>query len=624
MDDLESSDSSSELEPLMIQEEDGHASRPQTEEMGTINTDYSEFCFSAAQLKQSALMRPYLQEMDNLLKSCEELTGFTMATKYNDTTLSVTPSTDKIIKASDGEASVLTNYLSTNYIDTRTENASQKTNMPLTSAGNKLSDNLMEYEGQLLGMLAMLDDSMEETGVDLERQVWATGQEYVHISKMLQSCMDHQLNTELYEAEDTELYEAEEMSQNDTIISPICETDLGSEMSVALMPVERREHQLELSKGMKQTCGDVMEESEAGAEILSKSESLFKLASNLDELTALGNDFGEHIEQVQCLEKQRRDLLTELLKLLDQQETQSGEEEINMEGEETEEQISNKVDALLTSMKKVEAVSREEKKRTRLILREERSKAEQSVWKVILERQALQEELRKLKKRLFTMAWECAQSQATLRRQQSQMELLHKEEDKLHSLLLQLTEESSQLRSAHQQQLLKLQEQLQITSQTCRTQEEMTEYKRHSCGDIQQYLSGGLHALEERYEPILMALLKRREATSGALVKAKEQAQQLKVQVRPLKEEVQKLEFHRVCLEEKLKLCSLQRREELGQYKEMVTCLEEKSRELKTELMIQRRKRQDIEEIKESLTRQLLVYRAADGDHNALDHNEET
>ncbi|KAM8882757.1 syncoilin [Synchiropus picturatus] len=393
-------------------------------------------------------------------------------------------------------------------------------------------------------------------------------------------------------------------------------------MSVALMPVERREHHLELSKGMKQTSGDVMEQSEAGAEILSESESLFKLGSNLDELTALGNDFGEHIEQVQCLEKQRRDLLTELLKLLDQQETQSGEEE--MEGEETEEQISNKVDVLLTSMKKVETVSREEKKRTRLILREERSKAEQSVWKVILEREALQEELRKLKKRLFTMARECAQSQATLRRQQSQMELLHKEEDKLHSLLLQLTEESSQLRSAHQQRLLKLQEQLQITSQTCRTQEEMTECKRHSCGDIQQYLRGGLRALEERYEPILMALLKRREATSGALVKAKEQAQQLKVQVRPLKEEVQKLEFHRVCLEEKLKLSSLQRREELGQYKEMVNCLEEKSRELKTELMIQRRKRQDIEEIKESLTRQLLVYRAADGDHNAHDHNEET
>lgn len=70
-----------------------------------------------------------------------------------------------------------------------------------------------------------------------------------------------------------------------------------------------------------------------------------------------------------------------------------------------------------------------------------------------------------------------------------------------------------------------------------------------------------------RYEPILLALLKRRELTAGALAQAKEQAQELRAQLRPLKEEIQKLMLQRACLEEKLKLIHLQRREDMGQYK---------------------------------------------------------
>lgn len=70
-----------------------------------------------------------------------------------------------------------------------------------------------------------------------------------------------------------------------------------------------------------------------------------------------------------------------------------------------------------------------------------------------------------------------------------------------------------------------------------------------------------------RYEPILLALLKRREVTAEALVKAKEQAQGLRSQLRPLKEEIQKLKLQRACLEEKLKLSHIQRREDVGQYK---------------------------------------------------------
>lgn len=70
-----------------------------------------------------------------------------------------------------------------------------------------------------------------------------------------------------------------------------------------------------------------------------------------------------------------------------------------------------------------------------------------------------------------------------------------------------------------------------------------------------------------RYEPVLLALLKRREAAAGALVKAKEQAQEQRAQLRPLKDEIQKLKLQRACLEDKLNLIHMQRKEDVGQYK---------------------------------------------------------
>lgn len=73
-------------------------------------------------------------------------------------------------------------------------------------------------------------------------------------------------------------------------------------------------------------------------------------------------------------------------------------------------------------------------------------------------------------------------------------------QEKLQSLELQLTEEGTQLRSAHQQQLsgLKAELQLRTSSHVSNTQEELTACRRHSCGDIQQYVQGGLKVLEDR------------------------------------------------------------------------------------------------------------------------------
>lgn len=64
-----------------------------------------------------------------------------------------------------------------------------------------------------------------------------------------------------------------------------------------------------------------------------------------------------------------------------------------------------------------------------------------------------------------------------------------------------------------------------------------------------------------------MTLLKRREVTAEALVKAKEQIQELRTQLSPLKEEIQKLKLQRDCLEKKLKLIQEQRTEDVENYK---------------------------------------------------------
>lgn len=65
----------------------------------------------------------------------------------------------------------------------------------------------------------------------------------------------------------------------------------------------------------------------------------------------------------------------------------------------------------------------------------------------------------------------------------------------------------------------------------------------------------------------MLALLKRREVTAEALVKAKEQIQELRTQLSPLKDEIQKLKLQRACLEKKLKLIQVQRTEDMEHYK---------------------------------------------------------
>lgn len=144
---------------------------------------------------------------------------------------------------------------------------------------------------------------------------------------------------------------------------------------------------------------------------------------------------------------------------------------------------------------------------------------------------------------------------------------LTQEELKAH--LVNLTAEITKFNSDHQSHLQALQQQqnnLTQESSKKKTCSYVTQGRRASC-DLQQYLQGGIKALEEFYEPRLVSLLKRREATTKGLRKAKEQCQELRSKLGPLKDEEQMLRLQKTCLEERLRLMESQRKENVEQYR---------------------------------------------------------
>lgn len=610
MEDLDDNISSAGFEPLFIKEEDADTDRTLMEQR-ECNTAPSGLTFAGTQLNQSALIKPYLQEMDDLLKSCEELTGIPFGShfsaSYDETSL--TDSTHSHSKEEDamesyGETSVSPQaYLSTSYIDTHmdgdgtedqpaqgqsqgsgtiinrcgaTTEVSRQREMPLTSAGNKLSDTMVEYEGQLLGMLAMLESCMEEAGMDFEPQDWAmdASQEYVHINKNPHLCRGTtlvpiqqgrpmKLETQPMHLESWAGQHAEDQVSKESrneVTGLGCDnmggfsmerlgkqgnltTDLDAQFrfSVPLMPLDSTENDLMYceptnvsTNGGIYMKGDIhVTGIEVDTELPAEERQELKmdttdLGSGMNEIGALGSQMEECIEEVQRLENRRKELLAEVVELRRNKDREEAAGS-NEEEEETEEPVDSKVAELMNVLKREEDGRREERKREIQSLREERAEEERRLWKVNLERQGLQEELRKLKRRLFAMARDCAHNQVALNTQHRGVELLKREEvrnssrkilylfitaegnikitifllifqEKLQSLVLQLTEEGSQLRSAQQQQLLDLQAVLhaQSSSQTSNTQDELTQCRRHSCGDIQQYLQGGLRTLEDR------------------------------------------------------------------------------------------------------------------------------
>ncbi|XP_051992448.1 syncoilin-like [Xyrauchen texanus] len=244
-------------------------------------------------------------------------------------------------------------------------------------------------------------------------------------------------------------------------------------------------------------------------------------------------------------------------------------------------------------------------------VREALGKEQGLLSKVRLQKQSLQEETKMTKRRLFIAVRDCTQKQVELEIQQKEVEQLNQAQEDLNAFVVKLTEEITKLHADHQNDLLALKkQQSNITQESSKkkTHSYVTQGRRASC-DLQQYLQGGIKALEEFYEPRLLSLLKRRDATVDALSMAKEQCQELKAQLGPLREKEQQLRLHRTFLEERIRLMEEQRMENVEQYQETVDLLEKNSCEIKTELQIQMKKTKELEMVKNSMSKELLLYR---------------
>ncbi|XP_062302072.1 uncharacterized protein LOC134006975 [Osmerus eperlanus] len=586
----------------------------------------------------------HLGEMDELLRSCEGLTGVLLGSPTD-------PAGGPAGASRQANRSALRTRLDgtrtrggrgtphpqgpgsslDGYGDTR--GASSEAQLPLTSAGTELSGTMTEYQTELLGMLAMLESCMEEAGMDLTPVDWDERPEQGYLSLgRNREAQSPPLRPWVEQGEEGGLYGGT-CAETGTYVDVRVDVGGGGLCSDPLETGVSKEGPLGgVGDSMEGPLGGVgvsMEGPLGGVGVSMETAAIGHmsvvsrggadpnplepagtgvgveaLGGDREELGALGARLEGCIEEVGRLEGRREELLAEVLRL---------------RGEEGEGRGEEGVEALLWVLGVEAEARRGERMREVGSLRGERREEEGRLARARLERQGWQEETRRLKRRLFAVARDCAHSQVALATQQSDVDSFLKGQEELQSHVAQLTEEVSQLRSAHRDQLASLQARLQAhtSSQTPSPQEELSQCRRHSCGDIQQYLQGGIKALEERYEPVLLGLVKRREGGAGALVKAREQAQELRARLGPLREERQRLELQRVCLEERLTLMDMQRREDVKRHRDMVGRLEESSRQLKTELLVQKRKSKKLEELKDTLNKTILQYRDAIQDHKS-------
>ncbi|XP_015263568.1 PREDICTED: syncoilin isoform X2 [Gekko japonicus] len=294
-------------------------------------------------------------------------------------------------------------------------------------------------------------------------------------------------------------------------------------------------------------------------------QELYAAEHQTMSIEELGNRFQECIEAVEELERERDHLIQELMQL-----REPALEEIKQAHEE--------------------------------ILKAYRLHA-----KVELERDSLRDEIRQVKRKLFRVTRECVSCQYQLetRRHDVAQYVVYREE--LESRVSQLSEELSQLRETCEREKEQFSQQLKVPRRrrdSCYLQE-----SRRLSMEFESFVAESRQSLEEHYEPKLMRLLERREASTKALQKTQSEIHRLKETLRPLQGEVSKLRLQNRNLEEQILLFKQKRDEEVLQYREQVEEMEERLRELRNGVKLQQHKYKELEEVKTSLHQELSIYK---------------
>ncbi|KAL7889169.1 hypothetical protein AOLI_G00014270 [Acnodon oligacanthus] len=224
-----------------------------------------------------------------------------------------------------------------------------------------------------------------------------------------------------------------------------------------------------------------------------------------------------------------------------------------------------------------------------------------------LHKHTLQEEVMRVKRKLFTVMRDCIQNQITLAAQKYEVEQFTFTQEELQDEVLQRLQELTQLREDQQSRLTTLRERLQGQHRP-RAASDLSHCRRASA-DLSRYTRASMKSLEEWYEPRLLALLRRKQVSEGTLRKSRELGQDLKKRLEPLREESRRMELESERLRQRISLMEEEKRERVAQHRETVSSLEERVRELQTEIQIQINTNRQLTEVNHCLTAQSQVYR---------------